>query len=194
MCRGTVETINEAVDVGSRAAAKRGRDVTGRNNRPRRDALSRFDFQKSVAKERLGHGGGGGNIHGSASMNPAFNYVLNRPCPRVCRAFMPGPRRWTRRRIRDITSRTPIIMRIRKRKKVARPPMRRGLCAPIYAAKMYTSHPPRPIWRATRSVFMQRLSLSNLRTPYIITCIGSVDLHCSWNDERDSFQRSIRRD
>lgn len=144
VCRGTVETINEAVDVGSRAAAKRGRDVTGRNNRPRRDALSRFDFQKSVAKERLGHGGGG-NIHGSASMNPAFNYVLNRPCPRVCRAFMPGPRRWTRRRIRDITSRTPIIMRIRKRKKVARPPMRRGLCAPIYAAKMYTSHPPRPI-------------------------------------------------
>lgn len=90
-------------------------------------------------------GGEGGDIHGSASMNPAFNYVLNRPCPRVCRAFMPGPRRWTRRRIRDITSRTPIIMRIRKRKKVARPPMRRGLCAPIYAAKMYTSHPPRPI-------------------------------------------------
>lgn len=39
---GTVETINEAVDVGSRAAAKRGRDVTGRNNRPRRDALSRL--------------------------------------------------------------------------------------------------------------------------------------------------------
>lgn len=51
-------------------------------------------------------------------MNPAFNYVLNRPCPRVCRAFMPRPRRWTRR-IRDITSRTPVIMRIRKRKKVA---------------------------------------------------------------------------
>lgn len=42
LCRGTVETINEAVDVGARAAAKRGRDVTGRNNRPRRDALSRL--------------------------------------------------------------------------------------------------------------------------------------------------------
>ena len=40
------------------SGSKKGRDVTGGNNRPRRDALSLVDFQKSVAKERLAKGEG----------------------------------------------------------------------------------------------------------------------------------------
>lgn len=108
-------------------------------------------------------------------MNPAFNYVLNRPCPRVCRLYAET----TTMDEEDSRyhGRTPIIMRIRKRKKVASTNETWLVRAYLRRENVYT--PPTTFNLTCDAPFLCNDFPFPTCTPYI-TCIGCW-FHYSWN-------------